>query len=387
VVRRRAERLLGRFAPAVGAGGALDAVPASRLALANGSNLEEALSLAGNLLAGTAAPARIVVFTDARMRHAFTPDLAVAALAAAPRGTVVHIVERTPGDGDLSEYRDDEHALARVAAAYGGMAVALSGGAADAAAVARTMLALVRPVRIDGFAIEGATFADVRWNQAGDSALREGVGVRLMALVKGAPATVRLSGKIWGRVWSRTVAVDGDLAARLPTLVFGDDLHGALEEDEQRMAARAGRAISPVTSYLASERDARPVVDDLDPGRGFGISGTSGTCGGCSIGSSSRCGGSIGVGGGVREPPRHGELLRDWLTPAVQACARAHRATTVAAAIRVEATGDEIVDVHVEGAATAALAECIADAAWEVRLSSEFSAAHQTYPTAVRVEL
>ena len=78
VFRRSAERLFGRLVPAAQWRQALEQLSSTRLEPGNGSHLDEGLKLAQQLLAEGQGPARVLVFTDGRLRKAF------AAVPAAP---------------------------------------------------------------------------------------------------------------------------------------------------------------------------------------------------------------------------------------------------------------------------------------------------------------
>ena len=133
--------------------------------------------------------------------------------------------------------------------------------------------------------------------------------------------------------------------------MFGADQHHDLSEDEQLTIALRGRAVSPVTSYLAAEPGVRPSTIGLEE---VGMIGT-GRYG--TIGHGSGGGGS----GVLRVTPD----LRRLFDPA--ACvARLRPAAPWTVALAVETTRDEIVDVT-PGADTA-MARCVAEAAWAVRL-------------------
>lgn len=382
VFRRHAERLLGDFVPAASFDERVGALAGHRLALGNGSNLEDGVALAANLLATGRGPARVVVFTDARTRDAFTPELAVAALATLPDGGVVHVALRTTPHGELGERRDDEHPLTSVAAAYGGVVLDLFGAPDDEAAVARAMLGLVRPIRIDDF--ELAADGDEPLESLRDGALAEGEGERYMLLLADAPRRLRASGMIWGRRWERAVEVSPGFADALPALVFGHALHAVLDVDEQRAAATRAGAVSPQTSYLEAEPRVVPIPDDLRDFGGIGL-GSYSTCG-CGGSFSTSCGiGGIGTGGGAgwEDRPTPEQLLARWMRPKLAQCARAAGAEALAITLTLEATGDEIVDVSVDGELSVPARSCVVDAAWELRLTDEFTHDHGYYSVAL----
>lgn len=379
VFRRYAERLFGQFESAELFDQLVLSVPARDRVLGNGSNLEQGVALAANLLSGASGPARVVVFTDERTRKAYSNDLAIAAASSLPRQAVLHVVDRTSSYGVLNAVRDDDSQLAPLAAAFGGVLSHVNGETSDPDVVTNTMLGLVRPIRIDRFAVEADGVVELEGQ--GGSALEEGEGRRSMALIERKPERVRLTGMIWGRKWSRALAPHGALSAAIPSLLFGDDVHSSLTEQEQLAAAMTAGAVSMYTSYLAAEDRPIPLPEDEDM---LGLRGYTSGCGCCSASSrcgfSTRCGG-VGFGSGrLVTPPRHDDLLRGFMKSALESCGRAAGVERFSARLIVEATTTEVVDVTVEGELSADLHDCIEDGAWEVRLSSEFDQGLGSYP-------
>jgi hypothetical protein len=112
----------------------------------------------------------------------------------------------------IAEHRDDDHALAPIARAGGGVLIQLAGAVGrPAEALAASVLGLVRPIRIDHFAIQGLP-AGAKVDQPNDDtddALAEGSGRRFFVSLdkKGEQVNqVVLSGEIWAQpfaAWSR----------------------------------------------------------------------------------------------------------------------------------------------------------------------------------------
>jgi hypothetical protein len=371
VTRRFAERLFGRFVPAADVVGLLAATPPERLAAGNGSNLDLGAALASTALAEVGGTGRVVLFTDELLRDGFSPQLAIDALAKAPAGTVTHVVQRTgQSRGALVEIRDDDAPLAAVADATGGIFVRLSGAADDAAEAARTVLGLVRPVRVDGFTVSGEQLPELGL----EPQLDEGTMVRLHGVDAAPPEHVTVTGRLWAQAFRREVTLDRALLKRLPGLAVGvDDLRMALSNDEVRSAAFLAQAVSPETSLLAAPPTAAPSTAGLLEGSigGLGMHGIG--CGGC--GTTSRCG--IGT---VRHRPDFDALLRALLSPGVAAC-EAWLGEPADARVTLEATHDEVVDVAVS-APSEAMAGCLTEAAWAVRLGGEFTG-HRRYAVAL----
>jgi hypothetical protein len=380
VYRRFAQRLFGRFVPAPDFARELALVPRERLAPANGSHVDVGVELAARVLAQEgAAPARMVVLTDERVRGAFANEPTIAALQQlAPRDTVVHFVARNASwASDLDEKRDDAAPMAPIAASTGGIFLRVEGHPSDPVLAADTLRHLVRPVRVDSFEVIAPGVAprededeeddapDVFRGFEVDAIQREGSEVRTSGLSAQPPTQVTVRGKVWAKSFERVVNVDDTLARRLPAYAVGDsNLRVDLSEDELRTVAFVAGAVSPVTSYLAAPKSAAPSVigvERLAPlvGAGYGSWG----CGGC--GSSSSC------GMGFYHPgvDLHA-ALRALLQPGVAAC-EAQFGDASGARLSVEATADEVVDVHVTGV-EGALASCLVEAAWAVRLSDVF---------------
>lgn len=362
--RRRAERLVGRLV----APGELDraieqARTGGRLAPGNGSALDAGMALAAETLRGQRGPGRVVVTTDGRLRTAFENGLALAHVRALPAGTVVHVVIPSLDPEDkIAERRDDDHALAPIARAGGGVLIQLDGAVGrPAQALAATVLGLVRPIRIDRFAIQGLPAgAKVDENDDDDGgALVEGSGRRFFVSLdrKGAKGDqvnqVVLTGEIWAQPFRRVVRVSPGFSRVAAAFVFGEDRHGELSREEMLALAFFGRAVSPVTSYLAIEPGVRPSTIGI-VGRGEG-SGT-----GSGFGSGS------GRMGGGRTPPNLARLL----APAAQECLRTHARAGERVALRVETTSHEVVDVLIVSGPPAA-ARCVAEAAWALRLPED----------------
>ena len=362
--RRYAERLLGRFAPAQSAADAIAAVPSAALDPNNGSNLDEGLGLAATLLAGTDGPARVVAFTDSRLRVGFDNTAAIAGFQAAPSQTVLHIVDNPSDVQGVSFGRYDGHELADVAGRYGGIVVSESGHLwAD---TEESMLALVRPLQIDSFEIEGAI--DGLGANVND-VLSEGEAYRFMDVVSAgaAPSSLRITGKIWARDFSQTVGIDPALTAELPALVFGTPDWNKLDPASIETVARTGKAVSPATSYLAVDPDIGPGATDV----------AGGIIGGRSFGGSSRCGLSYPlVGIGTRGFPRDAidlnEVLASWLEPATHTCQALHETGAHTTKVSFELHSKEVADVAVTTTGSDDFAMCIADAAWEIQLDSRF---------------
>jgi len=379
--RRRPDRLLGRFAPASRAAALLDAIDPARLVPGNGSNLDEGLRAATAMLAGTRRPVRVVAFTDERWRPALGAPAVVASLAELGPDAVLHVVGLGPGStGAPSLTRDDDDALAPVAARWGGMMIEAQGGAGQpAAAFAAAALELVRPLRIDQVHIVGAANED--GHDLGDLGdLGEGVGVYHAWLVDEAPRAVE--GKIWGRTWRQPLASTPAAARRWAGLIIADPLADNLTTEQALALATMGAVVSPQTSFLAldprfgaarlpDEWMEASSCDCFGPQSYLGV-GHAGTVG------HSSC-------TGVGELDLHAAILAALLAPRAQACAVQTRQRAWHLKVAFDTTGDEIVDVHARAGVTAdptaggpsgvdAMRACVEEAAWDLQLDGRFAA-------------
>ena len=133
--------------------------------------------------------------------------------------------------------------------------------------------------------------------------------------------------------------------------MFGADEYHELSEAEMMTVALLGRAVSPVTSYVAAEPGTRPSTIGLP---GLGRYGT--------IGHGSGSGMGYGAGNGALGGRPD---LRDLIDTA--ACeAQIRPAPGWRVALDIETTKDEIVDVIASG--SDAMTACLVEAAWSVRL-------------------
>lgn len=357
--RRFAERLFGQLVPAADVAARLALLPRERLAPGNGSHLERGAALAAEVLAQAGGPGRLVLLTDERLRHGFTNELALDALARLPRDAVVHVVERSASGGtQLTERRDDGAGLSAVAEAHGGIFTRVDGAAADPLLSAATMLGLVRPVRLDSFAVEAPGLEEVL---VVDSELREGVGVRLGAVSARPPREVVVTGKLWAKDFRRVVRLDAALVERLPAFAVADESLD-LTDDEERTVAFVAHAVSPWTSYLWAPPGAAPSVVGVER---FGGGAQSFSLCGCG-GSSSHCG-----FGFATTAPDTEALVRALLAPGLAACEAQHGSVS-GATLQLEATADEVVDVGV-AAPSDGLRDCLVEVGWGLRLDERFT--------------
>lgn len=346
--QREARRVFGTFVAGKDVPAAIAAARAAgKLALGNGSALDAAARLAATLLADRRGPRRLVIATDHLLRSSLSDAQAIASLKQLAPDVVVHVVvpQRAPDDR-VTLARVDGDPLAPLATAHHGIFTELAGVVgARAKDLGPVALELVRPTRIERLAITGGYSAD--------PVLREGEGLRLHVGAKTAPARVALRGVLWSDPVKLDVATTPAFSRTTAALVFGEDEYHDLSHAEQLVVAFAGRAVSPVTSYVAAEPGTRPSsIGFAQDTLGLGGMGTMGH----------------GAGGGGRAD-RHPPDLRALID--VRACvAQHHPASGWRVHLDVETTRDEIVDVATPE--TSPLARCLAETTWRVRLTSAF---------------
>ncbi len=364
--RRTATRLFGGFIAAGEVDARLTAARAAgKLAPGNGSALDEGAKLAATAIAGRKGPRRIVVVSDELLRGRWDNAAGLTALAGAPADTIVHLIGTNVRDlDDPGLSRDDGHALAPIPLAHHGIFTRLAGPERAGKDLGKLVLGLVRPVQIDHFAIKGFDLKDGSYDATIPEALHEGVGLRLVVRAKDAPTKVELTGMIWGDPYRKAIASDARFSKAAAAWVFSEDDHGDLSHDEQMTVAMMGRAVSPVTSYLATEPGTRPSTIGLDrTGVGYG-SGLGGMSGGSVAGMAAR----------LRPDPK--ALLAD----AIKTCVATHKpAAGWQTELTLESTYDEVVDVVVGGGAGAPITTCLVEAVWALQLTGDYDQTRESF--------
>jgi hypothetical protein len=356
--RRRASRVFGAFVPASQAGTRLAAaIKAHAFALGNGSALDEGAKLATVALADRRGPRRVVLLTDELIRTALTPDGALAAFGKLSRDTIVHVVvpEHTGDDRPTLE-REDKHDLAKLATRHHGILARVSPGGPEKN-LPPVVLELVRPTRIENLAITGVKLES--------TVLREGDGLRLFTAGKTAPQRVTLTGQLWSDPVRRDASAGESFSRATAAFVFGEDEHQDLSPAEMMKVALFGRAVSPVTSYVAFEPGTRPSTIGLPLESTFG-SGLSG----------------FGAGGGGSG---YGEAMKRDLQSLIDvtACTKAHPpAAGWTVTLVVETTKQEVVDVT--PVTTGALAACLVETVWALKLPAGFVRDRETFRVTLR---
>ncbi|MBX7082842.1 MAG: VWA domain-containing protein [Nannocystaceae bacterium] len=240
---------------------AADAALATELPSSNGSRIDDALRAAAARLreAPAGAPRRILLFTDALARAALRPASLRATLADA--GALVHVIEVDSGEPELA--RVDGDAWSQLAASTGGVrwrAQALLEGSDRG-----VFESLVRPTQLDHVHVlqrGGVPLLE-------DETLREGAGVRLLDVHDAGRGAITLTAQLWSTPIRRALRADASHSRLIAALAVprAQDLPAR----ELEVLARRGRAVSPVTSYLAVEPGVRPMRIGLREGEGVAM--------------------------------------------------------------------------------------------------------------------
>jgi len=364
--RRTARRVFDGFVPATDVARRLElAGSAGKLAPGNGSALDDGARVAAAALVGRKGPLRVVITTDDLLRTRFDNRLALAALKGAPAGTVVHVVETSLASASELT-RDDDHALAPIALANHGIGATLGGLGTPDKHLPAIVLGLVRPVRIDHFQIAGLDLAKGHYDATLPTRLDEGAGFRIVVDAPVAPDRVELTGMIWGDKFRRVVTTDAAFSRAAAAWVFSEDDHQELSQAEQMTVALMGRAVSPVTSYVAFEPGTRPST--------IGLHETTGSGAGFGSANGSMYGGG---GGRARIAPTPMDLVAEGARRCVE---QHHPAPGWSVTLDLETTRDEVVDVIAGAGATLPIAACLVEATWAIRLTSSYDQEREHFP-------
>ncbi|MCY1077232.1 VWA domain-containing protein [Archangium lansingense] len=351
VFRRSAERLFGRLIPATEWKTALAALPATRLAPGNGSHLDEGLKLAQRVLSEGNGTARVVALTDGQLRRAFEP-VPPAPGTSAP-DAAVHLRRLSNRTGHATPHEKLSGPIVRESC---GMQLY---------PYASSMEQLVRPLRWEQVHLQDEQGTPLREV----SALDEGEGFHLWLPSPQKPLRqLVLHGQRWGCATSAPVVLDSSLSADV-----GRNAWSALRfkhwrrqkeelppQEAVELLAKNGDWLSDTRSFLVVPSAAGPSTARThalpDQVRGGVIGGV--------------IGGTISCAMDSQQPrtasPELEEELARLLQPVFSACLG--EGGNPSLLVRVEATGDEIVDVTVTGAASELQATCVREATWAVRL-------------------
>jgi len=321
----------------------------------NGSQVDDALSQADAILRAESPPTaarRILLISDLRTRMALRP-----AEMRLRSGAVVHV--GVVGTGQPSLDADDEGVWSDVIERTGGVVWRATATAEPAAAdeMRRVYEEWARPTRLRDVRIFAPGADDGPLLDPADAELREGEAIERLEIDRETVRWAKLEGKLWGKRVEHRLSPDAGEARLWAALVFGSNLLDDLTEPEMMVLARRGRAVSPVTSYLAIEPGVRPSTEGIDNRMAHAPDVIAG---------------SADVRG-QPEPPRldRQKFLEEELGRAWRQCGRERRASTVV----LETTVAEVVDVpaiSVTGT-DAALSRCLEEAAWDLDLPPDFN--------------
>jgi hypothetical protein len=366
---RRATAALPRWRSATAAAPEIERA-LDRLIPANGSAVDAGLREAGAWLARVRGTRRIIVFTD-ELVAAQLAELAPSALIAlVPAGTLIHVV--AIDDASTPLVRDDDTRFADLAATSAGIAVRAGGTAVDA-------LELARPIRIDQLRIRAPGLAPAGRGclplDAGEDTepgdLDEGRSCAWSAIGEASADRVSLIGQIWGRAWTRDVALAGvDPIEAARDLIAGG--HATTDADDALLEAAhaAAGTVNERWTLLATWGGTDGYADQVGGG-GAGW-GTVCSCDGL---------GTIGHGTGTGSGYALDDDLRPQLEPLLAAC----HAPGATLALALETTRHEIVAVEatvtgIDDAAT--IASCVEEAVWDAPLRLTTPLPHRSWTLA-----
>lgn len=331
---------------------ALERLETLALAPANGSNLDQALALADRLLAARPPGARrVLLLTDLLTRAALTPDRQRGALGRS--GAVLHIGVVEAGDPSLAA-RDDP--WSPVARATGGLVwdATASHEPARRPRMRRVFEEWVRPLRLHALAVEARALDGAAEHQPPQT-LREGAEATFIGVTVASATPVEVRGELWSRPVRLSLRPDAAETRIWSALVFGTHVSEDLSDAEMMVLARHGRAVSPVTSYLAIEPGVRPSTEGLDH--------ATGSVGGSGYGRGAGGLGAVRLGGKFDH--------KAWLTSAARDAWRAC-AGRGPVHIDIETTLIEIVEVGIQGGDRSEPLTCLREALWTLELPESF---------------
>jgi von Willebrand factor type A domain len=355
----------------VSAADAIQLLGAAPLQRRNGSDVGLALGRAADLLADASKrdARRIVLLSDFETASRLQPDALESTVARSK--AILHLVDASQMH-EPELWRDDTHGWSQLAASSEGVlwyaSVPDTWDDDEHRALGHAVLEeLARPVRIDQLALSLAGMPEDAdcCTHYGES-IGEGDGISdLMIVETSATQLSRLivDGVVWNQPLHETAKPSAAAGDRWSALVFGSDVVWQLSEAEMMKLAMRGRAVSPVTSYLAIEPGVRPSTEGLEEWEtgGLGL-----------VGSGSGGGGSgIGIGTGRlsfdKQAWLEGELRDGWAR-----CGGRGIAGTVA----LETQTDEILEVALTqpnaDARDVKRRACMEQVTWSVELPAGF---------------
>jgi hypothetical protein len=290
-------------------------------------------------------------------------------------GALLHVGLVGPGVGTEPELaRADEPPWAELATRRGGVVWYASAGDEEDYTAAERRHALfehwARPVRLEQLALDAVPAPP--FLALADRALDEGEELLVQGFASEAFGTLRLKAKLWAAEIELQTTPDAAAGDRLAALVFGDELRDELSEDEMMVLALRGKAVSPVTSYLAIEPGVRPSTEGLSAEEvgmvGFGSGGWRGR------------GHAVPR---IRTSSFDAQaFLERELRERLQVCG----GEDLDGHVRLETTLDELADIaelRLQPPPPADVEACMRAATWMLSLPGEFDAPHATWVVAL----
>lgn len=264
LMQRHATVLFDRFIPARKFE---QAIRRSRNALvaANGSSVEQALSVANRLLSRRDGPLRIIAIGDGKWRSSYTAAMGEAALQGMPSRVVFHWLafEGSPGADDFT-VDDTEGVMHSLAHQHGGQGFFVDGSPRGSRAAAKQLEKVVRPMQIRNFRVSAAEWA----NASNGKTVRGGLGYREMFSDAHLPDVVTLQGEVWSQPWVRIVKGAAN-SSELSALAIGDGVALTQLSDASLAAfSLAVHVLSRATSFFV--RDPGGLYEPNPAGLGIG---------------------------------------------------------------------------------------------------------------------
>lgn len=327
------------------------------ITLRNGSQLDQALARADAILQTSAASTRrVVVITDTLTRSTLGPE----PIGSMPwrSGAVVHFA--IVADGEPRTARDDHSPWATLPRRTGGLFWRSASASAVDAEARVVFEEWARPKRVDRLSFSGL---DDTFERPGE--LAEGEEIEHFAIARTPVERMSIAGELWSKPIAATFVPTEERNKLASALVFGSDLWRDLSEPEQMQLAVRGRAVSPVTSYLAIEPGVRPSTEGLV----FLVGGEELGIGGPDVVMASFSGGHAQLRSGL-------DTYR-WLCDEIAKIAKSCTGSAGDVSAIIESTLDEIVDVRdvtLAPARDAKAEACVLEHAWNLRLPDGFDA-------------
>jgi hypothetical protein len=353
---RKLERPFGGFLPVGEARKRLDTLEVRRR---NGSEVDRALYEADGMLVGygTKRQRRVVLVTDGRGRAGLNAERLRAATSSS--GAAIHVGILEEGSAALG--RDDEHPWARGLKPNHGLVWHASADETRSADVRRVYEEWARPLRLHGFRVSSPTLDLAERFEERPSELDEGQGVEDFFVDETIAQRLVAEGELWTEPVRATIERDRKGEKLWSALVFGSPILWELSEPEMMKLALKGRAVSPVTSYLAIEPGVRPSTEGIDWGGGLSGQGFGAGAGG--LGGSNR---TSRVRPLDREAFLFEAIANDW---------RRCGGRPGGASVTLETTVAEIVTVNSVALVEkdALLERCLRESVWDLVLPVSFT--------------